>query len=375
MKSHRIGIDARMYSSSFTGIGRYTYELISELIKTDTLNTYVIFLNEPEYSAFNITAPNVEKVCVNAKHYSLQEQLSFPIKLYKAKLDLVHFTHFNSPILYFGKQVVTIHDLTLSYFQGKKMTSLIHRLAYHLSVWSVTKKAKKIIAVSKNTKLDIEKLLHIPSSKIQVVYEGASSSFTRIQDEIQLNAVRKKYNLTKPFFLYAGVWRTHKNVLGLLKAFHILRTEYNLDMDLVITGRKDPVYTEVPDTITTLGLADRVHLVGLVSQEDLNLLFNAANTYVFPSFYEGFGLPALEAFSVDLPVASSNASCLPEICGEGNATFFDPHSPEDMAKKLYETATDDTLRKKLIAGGRKRLLDFSWTEMSKETLEIYQSLL
>lgn len=375
MKSRRIGIDARMYSNNFTGIGRYTYELIAEVIQRDKHNTYVIFLNEPEFSSFSLKAPNIETVCVNAKHYSLREQLIFPIKLYKAKLDLTHFTHFNSPLLYFGKQIVTIHDLTLSYFQGKKMTSLLHRLAYHLSVWSVTKKAKKIIAVSKNTKTDIEKLLHIPSKKIQVVYEGASSSFVKVNDEALLQKVRNTYNLTKPYFLYAGVWRSHKNVLGLVKAFHILRNEYNLDMDLVITGRKDPVYHEVPDLVESLGLTNNVHFVGLVPQEDLNLLFNAANTYVFPSFYEGFGLPALEAFSVDLPVASSNTSCLPEICGDGNAIFFDPYSPEDMAEKLYEVATNDDLRKKLVIGGRKRLKDFSWSKMGEETLDVYHSLI
>ncbi len=367
--TYRIGIDARMYSTKFTGIGRYNAELIKHILTIDEDNTYVLFMNEPEYSSVVFTQPNVEKVLVGARHYSLGEQLGFWNKLNTAKLDLMHFTHFNNPILYRGKQVVTIHDLTLSYFPGKKMTSPLHRLGYNMSIKSVTKKAATIISISDNTSSDLEKLLHISKEKIVKIYEGASDSFSLIVDQQRLDSTRKKYNLEKPFFIYAGVWRDHKNVVGMIKAFKKVRDQ-GLDMDLVITGRKDGVYQEVPNIVVELGLEEYVHFVGLVPEEDLVSLYNLANTYVFPSFYEGFGLPALEAYAVELPVAASNTSCLPEICADG-AAYFDPNNIEEMAQVMTTVATNEDLRRTLIANGTKQLKKFSWETMAAETHQVY----
>lgn len=287
----------------------------------------------------------------------------------------MHFTHFNSPLFYFGKQIVTIHDLTLSYFPGKKMNSFLYRLAYNLSIWAVTKKAVKIIAISENTKKDLMKLLKIPEKKIELIYEGASDTFYKITDQTILSKTKTKYYLTKPFLLYAGVWRSHKNVEGLIHAFKILKDQYKMDADLVITGKQDPLYHEIPDTIKNLHLENDVKLVGLVPEQDLVALFNLAKIYVFPSFYEGFGLPALEAFSVDLPVVSSNTSCLPEVCGENNAIFFDPYNHEDMARKIYSVYSSPVLQEKLKKNGKERLKDFSWEKMAKETLDLYLSVL
>src|SRR5690242_14363572 len=141
-----------MYSSRFTGIGRYVYELTQNLFRIDPNNEYVLFFNNPEYKEFKLPNSRVSKVLVNAPHYSIKEQTVFPKYLQKAKLDLMHFTHFNAPIFYFGRSVVTIHDLTLSFFPGRKMTSLVHRLGYQATIRSIVRKAKKIIAVSENTK-------------------------------------------------------------------------------------------------------------------------------------------------------------------------------------------------------------------------------
>lgn len=372
--AYRIGIDARMYSARFTGIGRYNYELIHHLVAQDTENTYVIFLNDPEYSEFETFAPNVEKVLVNARHYSLKEQTTFLKKLMEAKLDLMHFTHFNSPLLYPGKQVVTIHDLTLSFYPGKKMTAPHYRAAYNLSIWGVTRKAKRIIAISENTKKDLRELLHVPEKKIRVIYEGAAATFQDDKDPVKIADVRQRYGLERQFILYAGVWRSHKNVGGLIEAYaHMVQQGYA--GDLVITGRQDPLYNEVPDGIAKHKLEGRVHCVGLVPEEDLGVLFNAAQCFVFPSFYEGFGLPALEAFAAGTPVAASNTSCLPEICGEGNALFFNPQDPEDMAKKILQAATDEPTRQRLIQNGKERLKVFSWAKMARETHDLYMEAL
>ncbi|MBU2523693.1 glycosyltransferase, partial [Patescibacteria group bacterium] len=209
----RIGIDCRMYSSAFTGIGRYTYELVNRLAKTDNENEYFLFFNEPQYSEVDAAFENkrFHKILVGAKHYSFKEQTVFLKKIRDAKLDLMHFTHFNAPILYRGKSVVTIHDLTLSYYPGKKMASMAHRAAYHLVINSITKRAKKIIAVSKNTKNDLINLLNVPTEKIEVIYEGVGSEFKEIKDAGILAKLRDKYKIDERFLLYTGVWRSHKN--------------------------------------------------------------------------------------------------------------------------------------------------------------------
>lgn len=375
----RIGIDCRMYSSRFTGIGRYVYELTENLFRMDQKNEYVLFFNEPEFSHFTVPNDRVKKVLVDAPHYSLAEQTKFLHVLNKEKLDLMHFTHFNAPIFYRRPSVVTIHDLTLSFYPGKKMSSFLYRFGYHVTIKSAVKKAKKIIAVSFNTKKDLQKLFSAPDEKISVIYEGVHEKFQPLKDQVdqkKLDNVKEKYRLDKPYLLYTGVWRSHKNLPNLLHAFHILKNEYGFDGSLVITGRKDPVYApELEEKTLSLKLEDDVIFTGLVEEKDLVPLYNGALAYVFPSLYEGFGLPPLEAMQCGVPVIASDISSIPEICGKENAVFFDPKNPEDMAEKIFEVTSQKALREKLIANGLQRVKQFSWTKMTVETLRVYDQAL
>lgn len=368
----KIGIDCRMYSASFTGIGRYTYELVKNLSEIDTQNEYFLFFNEPEYSAFKPYNERFHKVLVDARHYSVKEQTRFLTVLNEAGLDLMHFTHFNAPILYRGRCIVTIHDLTLSYFPGKKMNGWLHRAGYNAVLKSIVNKSQTIIAVSENTKKDLIKLLHTPEEKIRVIYEGVGDEFKPVTSEHLLTSVQQKYQLPERFLLYTGVWRSHKNVLGLLKAFSILKTEHRYPGKLVLTGKKSQDYPEITQMITDLDLESEIVFTGLVPEAHLITLLTLAEVFVFPSFYEGFGLPPLEAFACKTPVAASNAACIPEICGEGNASFFDPHNPNDMAKKIQQIVTQPELKEKLIANGFKRSQFFSWKKMATEILSLYQ---
>lgn len=358
----KIGIDARMYSDSFTGIGRYVYELTGRLFELDQNNEYVLFMNDPQYETFTPPNDRVRKVRVNAKHYSWAEQVQFLKLLNREKLDLVHFTHFNAPLLYRGASVVTIHDLTLSFYPGKKMTSWIHRAAYHLVLESVVKRSRRVVAVSNNTKKDLVKLLGTPADKIEVILEGVAKEFRVLE------------NPPKPevdFFLYTGVWRSHKNVVNLLKAFGQLCEDDSFKGQLLITGKEDPFYPEVKETIQKFGIGERVVLTGLVSEQKLIELYNTARVYVMPSLYEGFGLPPLEAMACGTPVVSSNTSSLPEVCGEGNALFFDPKNVDDMAQTMKKLWNDDALQADLVKRGFGRVHDFSWDRMAKATLELY----
>lgn len=369
----RIGIDCRMYSSRFTGIGRYTYELVRHLADLDKKNDYILFFNKPEFGEFTPPGKNFQKVLANARHYSLAEQTRFLRHIKKAKLDLMHFTHFNAPIFYKKPSIVTIHDLTLSFFPGNKMRSPIHRAGYHLTLRAATKNAKKIIAVSEYTKKDLEKLLQINPEKIKVIYEAVNDDFEKMEDQKKIAETLKRYKITKQYLLYTGVWRNHKNLVNLVKAFARLRNHYNIDIDLVITGKEDPKYPEVREQIAQSGIAEFVKTTGLVDEQDLLALYSGARGYVLPSLYEGFGLSPLEAMKCEIPVAVSKASCLPEICGEENALYFDPYDPNDIAEKLATLCTNEETRKKLIENGTAHAKKFSWRKMARETLKLYES--
>ena len=364
----RIGIDCRMYSSNFTGIGRYVYELVKNLREIDGENEYVLFFNDPEFAKFNDDSGRFKKVLVNAKHYSFAEQIKFLRMIIKEKIDVMHFTHFNAPVLYGCPTVVTIHDLTLHFFPGKKMNNLFYKLAYKFCIKTAVLKARKVIAVSKNTKVDIKNILKIDEKKVEVIYEGVNDSFKPVNDKILLGEVLKKYGIEKEYLIYTGVWREHKNILGLIEAFSKLKS----DVVLVITGKEDKFYSgEIYKLIDKLGMKNRVIFTGLVSEEELVLLMGGAKVFVFPSFYEGFGLPPLEAMQCEVPVVSSVTSSMKEICFDA-AEFFNPHDTDEMAKKMELVINDENVRKKLIENGKKRVKEFSWEKMAGETLEVYK---
>lgn len=368
----KIGIDARMYGVGFTGIGRYSAELIEHLAKKDTENEYVLFMRKEAFNDFQAPGSRFKKVLADYKHYSFGEQFGFNSVIKKEKLDLMHFTHFNAPVFYNQPFVVTIHDLTLSFFPGKKMNHFFQRMAYHWVIHNVTKKAKQIIAVSQHTKKDLIEHLHVPEDKVRVIYNGVTAKFGGTEPT-KRPELMKKLGLTKPFFLYTGVWRDHKNIVGLIKAFAKFNENVGGQYHLVVTGPHNPAYHEVPDTVKELGLEEDVHLVGLVSEEDIYALYLNAQAYVFPSFYEGFGLPPLEAMQCGTPVVASNVSAIPEVCGKENALYFDPHNIDDMAARMKQLTTDPALRQRLVDKGRERVKFFSWDKMTDEVLEVYNS--
>lgn len=368
----KIWIDCRMYSPNFTWIGRYVFELVSYLMNNDTENEYVLFFNEPHYTNFEIPNERWKKVLVNARHYSYREQTVFLYKLYKEKLDLMHFTHFNAPILYFRPSVVTIHDLTLSFYPGKKMTKPHHRLAYNWTIKNITKNAKKIIAVSHHTKKDIVEILDIPENKIQVVYEWLNREDFFIASTEEIEKMKLNFDIKNDYLFYVWVLREHKNLLRLIKAYKSLLDEWVKNLDLIIAWKED-VYLEIRNTIIKEKLQKNIKLLGFVSEEDLNILYSGAKAVVYPSLYEWFWLPVLEAMAHWIPLACSNLSCLPEIAWENWAVFFNPLSEESIKKWIKEVIDNEELRKKLIDNWFKRVDEFRWEKMWKEILDLYNN--
>lgn len=372
---YRIGIDARMYGAEQTGIGNYIRNLINNLAEIDKKNQYIIFLSEKEFDKFRVPGDNFRKVRTSAHWYSWKEQIMFPLDLLKEKLDLAHFPHFNSPVLYPGRSVVTIHDITPFFFPGNKMNSLFRRSAFRLVFSSSIKKAGIVIAVSNSTKKDIIKHFGAKKDKIVVTYEGVCADFKILPDR---DGIRKKlgakYGILKPFIFYTGVWRNHKNIVGLVESFNIFNKETQGAYQLVLGGKEDPFYPEVKKTIKKLGLEKDIVCPGFIPADELCQFYNTCSLFVIPSFYEGFGLVGLEAFASGAPVISSRITSLPEILGE-SALYFDPENHLEMAGAMKKILGNIDLKNKMIEGGLKRVDDFSWRQMAEETHKIYIKLL
>lgn len=309
----KIGIDCRMYGSKFTGIGIYVERLVNYLAHHDRENEYVLFLSKSGMVDCEVEAPNFKKVEADVRHYSFGEQVVFPWLITKEKLDLMHFTHFNAPLAYYGKSVVTIHDLTLSFYPGRKMTSSFHRFAYSLTIGSIARRARKIFSISAHTKKDLVEILDVPEDKISVIHNGVNRE--RFEAEIpedRIEKTKKKLGIEGKYFLYTGVFREHKNLVRLVEAFAEIAGKHP-DANLVLAGKEDPGYRDVRDAIVRLGLSGRVRLPGFVDNDDIAPLYRGAEAYVFPSLYEGFGLPVLEAMAAGIPVICSKGSSLVEV--------------------------------------------------------------
>ncbi len=369
----RIGIDCRFYGGKAGGIGRYTQELVTHLLEIDSKNKYVLFFTKDNFKECRLAFSNLEKKIVSSPYYSFSEQIFFPFDLRNQKLDLMHFTNFNNPLFWFGKFVVTIHDLTLMFFTGEKRTSSLHKLGYRLVLLSACKKARRIIAVSSHTKKDIIKFFNIPDNKIKLVYEGVEEKYHPQEDKNLIEKIKKKYNIQPPYLMYVGAWKKHKNITNLVKAFAILKKNYTLPHRLVLVGKENSLTEELKEEVTKLDLKKDVIFTGFVYEEDLPIIYNAAEVFVFPSLYEGFGLPPLEAMATGTPVVASNISSIPEILDKA-ADFFNPWDPEDMALRIRDVLFSKKKQEELKKRGLKKASQFSWQKCAQETLKIYEEV-
>jgi len=241
-----------------------------------------------------------------------------------------------------------------------------------MTIKSIVKKASRIICVSEHTKEDALKMLGVSVDKVRVVYEGISEDIKPVTDQAALDNLKKKYNINEPYFLYTGAWRKHKNLANLIKAFNLYRNMHDTNSALVLAGKVDPAYKEVTEAISEYGLAGHVIMPGFIPDEELPTLYSAANAFIFPSLYEGFGLPPLEAMACGCPVAVSNVSSLPEICGNA-AIYFEPEDPEKICEAMHKIVEPET-RKKMVEIGFQHAKTFSWSDMTTNILNIYKEV-
>lgn len=372
----RIGIDARFFGPIGKGLGRYTQKLVEKLEKLDLVNEYLVFLKKENFDEYQPQNPNFKKVLADYKWYSISEQLSMPRLLRKYKLDLVHFPHFNVPFLYKEKFVVTIHDLILIHFPTIKNTTLnplyywIKFIAYRLIINFAIGRSEKIIAVSEFTKKDIvENYENIPLEKIIVTHE-ACEDFCMLSPNKDVE-ILKRYAIIKPYLIYVGNAYPHKNLEKLVGAFSSLH-EKHPDLSLVLVGKEDYFYRRLKDVVAKKGI-DRVVFVGYVPDYDLDTLFHNAKAFVFPSLYEGFGLPPLEAMAKGLPVICSDHPCMREILGE-SAYYFNGKIEAAIAKAIDLVLLNNDLQNKIREAGYRQIKKYSWKKMAEETMGVYKSV-
>jgi glycosyltransferase involved in cell wall biosynthesis len=373
----RIGIDARLYGLEHAGLGRYVLKLVETVLKADTKNKYVLFLTKNHAEEFK-NRQRVKVVVCNIPIYSLAEQLLLPWIFQREKLDLLHIPHFNAPLLYLGRYVLTIHDLIKHDSTGMATTTrqpllyLIKRLGYLFLTSLIAKRAQAILVPSNFVKDDVAKRLKVSRDKITVTYEAVSGSLR----PKSLSAADKKtllarFGLTQPFIVYTGSLYPHKNVDLLIEAVARHNRLREVDLELVLICSRSVFWKRTNQKIIIQKLDRWVKMLGFVEDEDVSKLYSLALALVHPSRMEGFGLTGLEAMAVGLPVIASNTSCLPEVYSEA-AMFFNPDSLSELVGCLDRIIADSHLREELITNGFRQAKKYSWEKMARKTIAVYQ---
>ncbi len=377
----KIIIDARMYGLEHTGIGRYIINLINQIDKisfqSEDKNEYIILLRKKYFDSLVFKNKNIKKILADYSHYSFKEQFLLPFQLFLLKPNVVHFPHFNVPFLWFGKYVVTIHDLIKHQSRGIKTTThspfmyWLKHIFYLFIVYSAVKRAKKVITPSKWWKNELIKIYNLTQDKVVVTYEGVDDKF-KFKKESSSN-VLDKFKIKKPFVIYTGSLYPHKNADRLLGAIIRINREKKIKLNLVLVCARNFFLKRFEKKVKDKKAESLVKLIGFVDDKDLVALYKEAEAFVFPSLLEGFGLTGLEAMSLGLPTICSSASCLPEVYGQAVA-YFDPLDINDMVEKIIQVVSDDDFKKCLTKAGFKKVKEYSWNKMAKETLMIYKSV-
>ncbi|EKE16070.1 MAG: glycosyl transferase, group 1 [uncultured bacterium] len=371
----RIGIDARFFGPIGKGLGRYTQKLIENLEKIDRENEYFVFLRKENFEEYVPKSDNFKKVLADFRWYGIREQIWMPLLLNRYALDIMHFPHFNVPLLYRRPIVVTIHDLILLHFptlRGSALSPLLYRLkfwAYKLTISSAIRRARKVITVSEFTKKDILNHYGEENDKVVVTYEAADD-FCRISEKNQ-EEILEKYGIIKPYLLYVGNAYPHKNLERLVNVFGRIN-QTRPELNLVLVGKEDYFYARLKELVRKKNICN-VIFPGYVPDQDLDMVYRNCVLYVFPSLYEGFGLPPLEAMSKGAPVLSSDHECMQEILGD-SVFFCEAENEEALFRKIEAVLADDEARRKIVEKGYRKSNSYSWNKMATETLEIYKKI-
>lgn len=371
----KIGIDATALPLEPVGAGIYIINLLRALGDLNTGHELVVFLHEKarRYLEMDKTT-NILQVVLPDKNPALRlawEQIMLPNLVKRYKIDLLHSLHYTSPFLLPCASVVTIHDLT--FFIFPELHRFTKRLFFPLAIRTSVRKADALITVSESTRQDSIRLLHVPEERIFNVQLGVDEIFHPIKDDGLREKINEEYQLPDKFILYVGLVEPRKNLPLLIRSYRTVVDE-GFSHRLVIAGRLGWMYQEVFKQIETLGLEERIKFTGYIPRQNLPIVYNLAELFVYPTRYEGFGLPVLEAMACGTPVITSNISALPEIVANAGI-LVTPGDESALAEAMVTVLSDPKLRENLAEKGIIRSKDFSWKRTAKETLQVYQHVL
>lgn len=359
-----IVIDARVINS---GTGTYIAKLLEYLQKIDSANRYTVLLREKDKEYWKPVAKNFTTRIAEFDNYSFAEQLGYKRLLDEINPDLVHFCMPQQPLLYRGKRVTTMHDLTLLNTYNSDKNWLIFHLKQLVGRYvfkRIATLSDHVIAISENTRREYQAFSNIPDKKISVIYEAGEAKPGTLTpyDELPF----------EDFILYVGQQPDYKNIRRLMEA-HQLMLEQRPNLGLVLVGRMNP------DTLSNKEWSEKkgyknIHFTGFLDDSKRDWLFTKAQAYVFPSLMEGFGLPPLEAMAYGTPVVSSDASCMPEILGDA-AEYFNPLDITNITSVTLRVIENKSLKNQLITRGHRQVAKYSWKKMAEQTREVYEKVL
>jgi glycosyltransferase involved in cell wall biosynthesis len=363
----RIGIDARKLHDF--GIGTYIRNLLRQLARMDERTEYVVVCRPEDREALSTLGDNFRAVPESAPNYSVAEQVKIPLALQRERVTLFHAPHYVLPALVRCRSVVTIHDCIHLMFPQY----LPNRFAFayaKTSIGMAAKRATRVLTVSESSKRDILRFVDAEPDKIDVIYNAYDERFAIDPAEEDVVRVRERFQLQDEFVLYAGNVKPHKNLERLIEAFQIVRKRGLDHLKLVMIGDEISKYTALRRAVHRYQLHKYVRFLGYLPEETLAVMYRLAGVFVFPSLYEGFGLPPLEAMASGTPVVTSNVSSLPEVAGDA-AILVDPYDPAAIADGIFRVLTDERLRKHLSQRGLARAGMFSWEQSVRRVHKIY----
>jgi glycosyltransferase involved in cell wall biosynthesis len=364
----RAGIDMRLHAYAPGGISRYSRRLARAICSFFTPGALRLIhhyrdrtrLNLPGASSFTALTP---------PHHRL-ERWSLGAEIYPCKLDIFHATDFIPPAWGARYMVITIHDLNFLYYP-QYLTDSARRYYNDQINWAV-KRADAIIVDSNATREDLRSKLHVPEELMTVVHLAADSRFRQL-DEAEVSPTLDRYALAAGYVLFVGTWEPRKNLVGLLDALAQLNARGD-NKNLVIAGRPGWLYEDIYQHIEVLNLEDKVRFIKQPTPDQLIALYNGASVLVMPSFYEGFGLPALESMQCGTPVIVSNRGSLPEVVGHAGL-LVDPEDTASLADAMRHIMHDESLRETLRKQGFARSKFFSWEATARKTLQVYKNVI
>jgi glycosyltransferase involved in cell wall biosynthesis len=370
----RIGIDATALPPNPVGAGNYIIQLVRTLAAMDTGHEFVIFAQQQGRELIGeLASPHCHWVVVPDMSPALRllwEQVQLPALVKNSKVDLLHSLHYTRPVVLPCKSVVTFHDMT--FFLFPELHTRVKRLFFPLAIRYSARHADALITISESTRTDAMRILRIPPERIFAAPLGISADFRPIDDPALLEQGRQAHHLPDKFILYVGLIEPRKNIPFLLKAYARLLKQGN-PPHLVLVGRQGWMYDQVIKLIEQLKLEGKVQFAGYISPQNLPIVYNLAQIFVYPSTYEGFGFPPLEAMACGIPVITTAISAM--LDNVGDAGLLIPPQDELALSSALQTLLDDgSLRNQLSIAGRLRAAEFTWHRTAMETLKVYQQV-